>query len=357
MADIRNHSALIVAKNCDRTANVQISDPDTPATYIGTGETVITDTAGTVLNTTTAVKAISEIQFHTRSENGNFRPTLSVKGEDIVGYTHQQFLAPQGQVTVVDFTEFGLTNHTYILKFTSYKDFSPQPFRQTIEVEVGGTALTKAQLAQAFADKINLFFNEQNIDYSSFRLTAAVQGTSSDQLVISTFIGREPDGLNYHVNYQRFYTQAIGYEATIVDNLTAAINTNGVTVNQAQVGKGDYWHVRECEKTERGFTESLAGRVAYNTYAVNIPYETELLSKYEADGTTLKRYDMINIHWRRGKKSFSGDHTHQGVIKLFLPVEDNGTNQVDGANTSSIVKVLNKYIVTEYGVGTAFTVS
>ena len=49
------------------------------------------------------------------------------------------------------------------------------------------------------------------------------------------------------------------------------------------------------------------------------------------------------------------DH-EEGVVTLYLPVEDNATSQV-GVATTGIIAVLEKYLVTEYGVGTAFTIT
>lgn len=353
--DIRNSNAIVIAKNCTRTASVQVTDPETVATYYGLGEVVVTDTAGTPLTTTTAVKAIPEIAIHARNQAGEEKAPVVIKGADIVGYTYENYVLPQEQVIVVDFTEFALTNHSYILKFTSYKDFRPQPQRQTVVVEVGDTALTKVQLATKFVDQINLFFDSQNIDRSSFKMSAVLADTDKVQITLNSEVNLD-DGLNYCPDYQRISASVIGSEAVIVDNLTEAISYGAISADQATVGRGDFYEVRSIEKTERGFREGEYGRVAKNSYAFSLNYDTEIDGEFEADGTTVKRYDCVNIHWIRSKKSFSGDHSHRGVTKLFLPVEDNATSQV-GVAATGIIAVLNKYIVTEWGVGEAVVLS
>ena len=355
--DIRNQSEILIPKNCTRTANAQITDKSTTATYYGPGELVITDTKGTVLNNTTALKSVSEIMFHIRNASGESGQHISLRGDEITSYTSRLFKLAQPQVTVVDITQFSLTNFTYRLQLTSDKVpcYGQQPYRTSVHITVGETAYaSKAALATAFAAKINEFYNTGNTDRSTFKLSAAVEQT--DKLVI-TSIDQDSDGLLFQVDPQLFSVSADGFEATIVDNKTGAISYSSVTKDAWERGRGTYELVQEIEKTGRGFVQNRYGRVLQPYYPLALDYDTSVLGKFEADGTTVKRYDEVTIGWQRTRRTVGGDHTHQGVITIFLPVEDNTTSQVNGTDTSSILKVLNKYIVTEYGIGTAITLS
>ena len=350
--DIRNNAAIVIAKNCGRTANVQVKDKATTATFYGPGEVVITNEAGTVLTASTALKSVSAIVIKARRADGLGYQDVTIKGKDIKGYTGRQFLAPQSQVVVIDITEYNKTNFLYTLNFTDDQDFNMQPHRTQVSVEVGGTALTKAQLAAAFVAKINQRFGTGNYHNATFSLFAEVADT--DKIKITALDGPF-DGLNFSLFYQRFTVRAFDFAATIKDNKTAAI-TGSVTANRATKGFGHYEEVMQLEKTGRGFSQEDYGRISGMGYDRRPVYDTEVLGKYEADGTTVKRYASVTINWESESGGIVGNHTHAGAIHLFLPVEDAATSQV-GVATTGILAVLNKYIVTEYGVGTAFTIS
>jgi hypothetical protein len=346
--DVRNVSAILIAKNCTRTADVQILNSAT-AKYYGAGELVITDGAGTPLTTATALKAVPEIRLYARRADGVGGNYVAVQGKDIVSYTHKKYVAPQSQAVYVDITEATKTNFVYALHFTSDKDFAEVPHRDSVHVEVGATALTKVQLVDAFVAKINLRFNTQNIDESTFRLIAAK--VSTDKLLITAVDGPW-DGLTERVGYQRFTVQAYDFGATIKDNKTAIITETTPDIPRATKGFGDYFEVMELEKTGRGFAQSRFGSIMNPWADIRNVYDTEIYGRFEADGTTTRRYDLVTIRYNRANRSITGDHTHEGAITLFLPVEDNDTSQVNAAD--GIVPILNNYIVTEWGVGTEF---
>lgn len=351
--DIRNNASIFIAKDCARTATVQITDPATTATYYGPGEIVITNTAGTALTTATALKSVPEIMIHGRSASGKQGNVVTIKGSEIVKYSYRRYVAPQPQAVYVDITEFNLTDFTYSLHFTSDQDWCVTPHTKSVSVPVGKTAKTKLQLATAFVDKINNLFGADNQDFTTFRFVASLVAT--DKIKILAVEDDMPDGLNLKYRPQRFTVQANGYEATITDNKTAAL-TSPEAINRATKGVGTYFEVAEAEKTGRGFAQGRYGFVLSNTHLRMPDYDVEVLGMYEANGTTLKRYDEIVITWVKDVKDIGGNHPHGGAVILYLPVEDNDTNQV-GVATTGIVPVLNKYIVTEYGVGSAFTIS
>jgi len=69
--DVRNINQIFVAKDCARTASVQIHDASNGTTYIGAGEVVIVNEFGTVLNDTTATKVDNkEIYIVGRTSDG-----------------------------------------------------------------------------------------------------------------------------------------------------------------------------------------------------------------------------------------------------------------------------------------------
>lgn len=361
--DIRNNAEIFIAKNVARTATVQILDKDAASFWVP-GEIVITNTRGVALDTTTAVKAVKTICIHAKNASGNSGQNVYLKGADIVGYTHRLFKAPQPQVAVIDITDFARTDFTYQLEFTDELTCG-RPQRRTISVTVGSTAETKLSLATKFVDKINEYFINQNKDRTVLSLSAAIVDT--DKIAV-TAENRDADGLNFEVETQQFIVDYYGYDktaissnpesfgATVEDNRSSAIVSPAYPVMER--GVGTFELVSQNEKQARGFAQSAYNELSSSSYIVSNDYDTAVLGKFEANGTTLRRFDEITIKYKRPTSNVSGAHAQEGVIQLYLPVEDNATSQVNGVGvTTSILGVLNKYIVTEYGVGSAITLS
>ena len=145
--DINYAASLFIAKVCARAA--------TDASTLGPGELAITDSYGTVLTDSTALKSVPYIQIHARSFNGVGGINILLKGTDIKGYTHRKYVAPVPQATLVNITEFNKTNFTYSLYITTDRELCRSLNRKTVSVTVGATAKTKVQLVDAFVEKIN----------------------------------------------------------------------------------------------------------------------------------------------------------------------------------------------------------
>lgn len=81
---------------------------------------------------------------------------------------------------------------------------------------------------------------------------------------------------------------------------------------------------------------------------VHYHYDAPLSVNGEAE-----TFDLITIRWEDVDSNNFGHNVHEGSLTLAVPV---GAGQADGG-TNTIEEVLNKYIVTEYGVGTSIAVS
>lgn len=338
--------------SADRTASAQIKDKATTATYYKPGELVITDDAGTLLTSATALKAVPAINIHMRGVEGKVFSNVRIAGKDIVGYTMTPYVAPQELVHTVD---FGMVNTdvgaTYQVKFTD--DESTNRYCNVFSDQVSvttKTAITKSALVDLFVDKINLRFKTLNTKHTTFYLEAA---NSGGLLVITTLhFGFDPIRDKYAPER---YSVQVGEEAplaTILSNKTAALVTPATA--RMTRGAGSYYSVAQAEYEAVGFTNDVYGNVFPATPPpALINYQAK---EFFADGLTANGYDIVTINY----KIEGGDYTqtaHTGAVYIYLPLEDNDTSQVDGLDTSSIVKVLNKYIFTEYEVGKAITVS
>lgn len=355
--NIQNIKHIQIAKNCTRTASVQVTDPTTTATYWGAGEVVVTKLDNTtVLDATTALGSLKGIAIHQRSFDGKDKSTFTIYKDAVKSYKSRLYQAAVEQSIVIDITGFDETNFTYVLTFRNKGQQTTYKSAYSVSVAVGDTAYDKSGLADAFVAALNRAFNDGGGDFTNFN-GVATKDAGGNAIVID-FAQSYDVSLNRPLSFQRVTVQTNGFEATILDNLTGAIayttNSNNVTRAQANVGVGTYDQVHYAEITGRGFAERQFQFYAGAPYDVAIPYDTDY--KYEADGTTPKRFDVITIGWEKSTSGISGSHSHKGNFDLYLPVEDNATSQV-GVATTGIVAILNKWFVTELGVGTAVTVT
>lgn len=352
MASTNVNRRDFIPDSCARTASAQIKDKATTATYYGKGELVITDDNGVVLTNATALKSVPAINIHMRGIEGKAFSNVRIAGKDITGYTLTPYVAPQELVHTVD---FGMTTTDvgamYQVKLTDDEcsGMYGQIFSDQVSV-VTPTAITKSALVDLFVTKINLRFKTLNTKHTTFYLEASNVG---GLLVLTTLhFGFDPVTDKYRPERYSVQVNDSAPLATVLSNKLDALVTPATP--RMTKGTGSFYSVSQIEYEAAGFTNDAYGNVFPLTPpAARINYQAQ---EFFADGLTANGYDIVTINY----KIEGGDYTqtaHTGAVYLYLPLEGNATSQVDGLDTSSIVKVLNKYIVTEYGVGTAVVVS
>ena len=364
--DTRNIAEVFVPKNCTRTSGsdtidtvavtgVQIwaktEDDGTAAeTYFGPGELVVTDVAGKVLTTATALKSVNEIQFHFRSFDGKHKyASKPLRGKDITGYTIVPYKpAQECIVEIKTITAVNDTVYTIRIELEPSTDrlHLAHPITEVIQFRSALTGATANQIATGLVAEINKYFNS-NVG-EIIKLKAYVN-TATTGLVIEALPNEwDIEKAKYS---KTFFKTAINFTATTVSNLNAvaAVTINALPVNPATKGIGTYEQVAEMEWFAQGYKGYNRDMLAHSRYRTTVPLSAQ---EFKADGVTPMGYDMLNINWE-----YTNNHTltgtdQRGTIILALPIENNATSQV-GVATVGVVPILDKYIVTEYGVSSA----
>jgi hypothetical protein len=349
--DIRDINNTYVAKDCVRTngsdtidgvavTGVQIhaakDDAGAPATtYLGNGELVITDVSGRVLTPATAIKAVSEIVVHQRSFNGeNFFTSPAIKGASITGYNLIPFKAASEKVAILHTIDASKANFDYMIKIRKIGTDNMKLKQTTVKTAYFKSAAggnTAGEIVTGLADYINKNFNVDPL----VPISAAVTGASNDELTITA--------LPYYVEvgkfkYEKlnFVVELIEFDGTIEYNDKADLTRNSVTHPQATKGAGNAAQVREMESFGKLFTGA-------NKDILTPAFKRNIVDLETQDANT---YDTLVINWTNLQGDFSANVRQEGSLTLFLPVENNNTNQV-----TDIVTTLDNYIVTEYGTG------
>jgi hypothetical protein len=348
--DIQGNTKVFFPDSCARTANVQVTDAATSATFIGPGELVVTNAAGTVLTTATALASVPVIRLVHRAKNGTMRPFAEIRKQDVTGYFGKNYVAaaPLVHVVTLDAGVASLTDHTFTLSFSNAGYTNCDLFTRSVSYTVT-TAETVTQIATGLAAAINSYFDTRNTDGTTFSATAAVV---NDKVVITAGEFLDPLTLNNVYEPTRFTVVATSFKATITDNKTGTVSDGTTTYDQMTRGAGTNFEAIQVERRGLGFSSSGYTQVAFAPYELTKSYDAK---QFESDGSTSARYDVLVINWEHSHNSLT-NYTKRGNIRIFLPVEDNATSQV-GVATVGIVPVLNKYFVTELGIGTAFTVT
>ena len=333
---------FLVVDSCGRTASVQITDPATTATYIGEGELVITDDKGVVLTTSTALKTVPAINVCIRNKNGEIGPKIRIPGKDLVAYRGRQYKAPVLFTLFAEVTDFNKTNHTYTFHIWEEGNFNVN--HTPVSITTGATAYTKTQFIDAFVAAINLQFKTSNRDLSIPYIEASNVANTHIKLV--GLDDTEYDALTKPRSVNRFSVQAVDGFATITNNHLAAL-TVPESVDKCTVGFGDW---RDIEALE------IHGK-ARDSFKYKELRPTGFPVKHEYNVVAGETYATITIEWK-SKMENNGVIFNQAnqSLAIALPRTDHATSQV-GAATTGIVPVLEKYIVTEHGIGTAFTIS
>jgi len=363
--DIRDISQVFVAKNCARTngsdtidgatvTGVQIytskeDDLSAAETFYGPGELVITDESGLVLTASTALKAIPAIKIHQRSHIGvNHFASSPILGSEITSYNLTKYKAPVELTSVIHTIDASLGGFLYMIKLRrrvsdTMHVTNGQEVR-TITFKSATAGSTATEIATGLVAAINTQLNEDE----SFPCSAIVGGASSDAVIITALpLYWELDNFNY--DKLRFSVEGLSFDATVESNEFEALTYNSITYDQATRGAGTYQQVVEMESFGKLFTGANKDK--------NSPeYQRNIVAldaqPYLADGVTPNTYDTLVVNFKHSEGAWSQNVNQQGSFIIFLPVEDNGTNQ-----QSDIVNTLNKYIVTEYGVSTVKTLT
>ncbi|MCK9429256.1 MAG: hypothetical protein M0R17_04580 [Candidatus Omnitrophica bacterium] len=356
--DVRDINLVFVAKNCARTngsdtidgdsvTGVQISAPleddgSAAETYIGAGEIVITDSAG-VNQATSITKTVPAIKFVQRSANGlNFRSSQLLKGSTIKSYSFIPYAAKSEQRTIIHTIDATLTDHVYMIKIrrigSEIKELK-EPTVKTAYFKSASTGSTAAQIATGLVAYINTNFANDLV----LPVTAVVGGASSDAVIITAGAFGFEVG-KYKYERLKFVVELVNFDATIVNNMYADLTYNSITYPRATIGAGNYQQVAEAEF----FSIMYSG---VNRDVMSPAFKRNIVA-LDYNGTTPNTYDTVVIGWENVQGDFSANVVQPGNITLYLPVEDNGTNQA-----LTLVTTLNSYIATSLGVGSAITLT
>ena len=233
---------FLVVDSCGRTANVQVTDPATTATYIGDGELVIADDKGVALTTSTALKTVPAINVYIRNKNGEVGPKIRIPGKDIVAYRGRKYKAPVLFTAYAEVVNYNKTNHTYTLHIWEEGNFNGN--HVPVSITTGETAYTQKDLVDAFVDAINLQFKTGNRDLSIPYIEAS--NVNDTYIKMVGLDDTEYDALTKPRSVNRFSVQAIDGFATITNNHLAAL-TVPESVAKCTVGFGDWKDIKSYE--------------------------------------------------------------------------------------------------------------
>ncbi len=358
--DVRDINNVFVPQNCDRTAGsaetidgasvtgVQIwapilDDGNDAGTYYGPGELLVTDPSGLALTATTAdSKLIEAIQLHMRSADGlNHFGFMDLKGANIKSYNLMPYKAPSEQVSVVH------TITTTIVAGTSYQLKLRRTGSETSGVKYNtvGTVEYIAQsgdaAAEVYTGLIAALNTKFNTDIILPVIAAATTGGTGTGFTITALPLPWELGKFFYKKLE-FVVELINFDATVVDNTKADLTVNTVTFDHKTKGSGTYYEAAEADRFAVTYTGANKDKLS--------PVHTRKIVANNAD--TAETYDKVVITWENIQGAFSANVRQEGSVTLFLPVTDNGTNQV-GVASIGIMAVLDAYIVTAWGVGTA----
>lgn len=328
---------VVVACDCARTANVQITDPATTATYIGEKEVVIKGIDGTCYTSAANVTDKEEVlTIGTRKVGADYPVFVQpIYGGDIKSVYVIPYNAPVQETVKITGIDATLTNFTYIVRIVNTRgnDSKQIPTFKTAEYSVT-TAQTAAQIVAGLAANINATFaNDLN-----FPVTAKADGTSSDELVVTATAPEFSEG-KYKYQQFRFTLECVGFTGTVSSNKGAALTVTGGTPSSYAaftIGDGSVNEIKQLEwKAANNQYGNMTGR------RVNAMYETTPIPLNTVTGETYDKL-VINLEPTGGVSAES--------IKLpstiVVPIAIGTGNQGD-----DLVAVINAYL-TLWGIAT-----
>lgn len=416
MIDTKNIKEVFVLKDCNRTANVQIWDKNNATTYLGNGECVITDPSGKVLDTTTAVKSVDRIFLHTRSSQGDdVARSVELPGSAITGLFCENYAAATEQISYLGYNgtsgniDVNLVADTlYWIKVIS-KHTSHCRDVETFSWKSGYSTPTAADVVLRLAQSINIKGGVNGYD-PTLRIQAEALTDATSVAIVPT--GTVTTGSKTVTFSAAVTTLAVGDVLTIATVpylVEKVISTTQVQINMpyqgasasgvalAEVPKTDNWGLKitglpyefipgkynyriasfelttsEDIASEFSITAHNRGKGTFKQvaelewYCKNYqgndkkvdpeglrPIEYKYEYTYAVDGSA-ETYDLVTITWKnRETETIHGNTVQEGSVVLAIPV---GAGQGDGG-TTTIEEVLNKYIVTEWGIGTAISLT
>ena len=415
MIDVSNIKQVFVLKDCARTVGVQITDPSAP-NYIGNGESVITDPQGNVLTTTTAIKAVDRIFIHTRSLSGNdMYRSVELPGSAITGLHCENYAPSYEQISILGYngasgnasinlvadtlysikviskwnpscrtvdtfgwrssfttptvadvllgisaqinTKGGVKGYDENLriKSTVLTDATPVAITPTGKVTRGSKYVTFSGAVTNIVDGDVLTIGTVPYQVDSVKsstqvkLTSPFQGNSASAAALAEVPktgnwGLKIEGLEYEFSPGNYNYRVCKFElATSVDIASSFVTT------VASRGSGTYKQVAELEWYCKNFQGNDHKVDARGLRPIDYKYDAPL----SVDGTS-ETFDLVTITWENTEtKTIHGNTVQSGSVVLAIPV---GAGQADGG-TTTIEEVLNKYIVTEWGIGTAISLT
>lgn len=415
MVDVKNIQQFHVVKNCARTANVQIRDKFNTTTYFGNGECIITDPQGNVLTSTTALKSVPSILVHTRALKGDSVYTTEIKGSAIKDFFCENYVAANEQTSILGYNGTSGTIVANLAADTLYwvkviSKYNPgRRIVNTFSYKSGTTTPTVADIALGIAGQINSKGGVKGYD-ETLRIKASVltDGTptaiaatgtvytgsklvklsaatttlvAGDCITIATVPymvaevlsttkiklnmpyqavsatgvalaeiskaagnwGLKIEGMKYEFVPGEWNYRMCKFELAVSEDITSVFTTT-----QAYRGVGTYKQVADIEWHTKNFLGNNYKVDPQGLRPIHYHYDAPLSVNGEAE-----TFDLITIRWEDVDSNNFGHNVHEGSLTLAVPV---GAGQADGG-TNTIEEVLNKYIVTEYGVGTSIAVS
>lgn len=356
--DVRDISLVFVAKDCIRTngsdtidgdavTGVQISAPleddgSAAETYIGAGEIVITNEAG-VNQATTITSTVPNIAFHQRSNDGlHHYASQLIKGRNIKSYTFVPYQATSQQVSVIHTIDDSLTDHTYMIKIRRIGSEIKNLKEPTVRTAYFKSAVAGSTAAE-IATGLVAYINDNYANDLVVPITAVVGGAGSDAVIITASAFPYELG-KFKYERLKFVVELVNFDATIVNNMYANLTYNTITYNRATLGAGNYQQVAEAEFYAKPYT-------GVNRDTLSPAFRRNIVA-LDYNGVTPNTYDTVVIGWENIQGDFSANVRQEGNIVLYLPVENNGTNQA-----LTLITTLNSYIATSLGVGGVITLS
>jgi len=412
MGTIQNIKQVLIGANCGRTPGVQIWDPSLPDTYLGNGEIVITAPNGVVLDNTVSAADVDRIFIQQRGSINGAKNTVyrsvELPGKMITGYYCEKQKNATEQSSILGFNGVsGITSINLVANTLYYIKVIPLFTRgirnpETFAWKSGNIIPTEADVLLGIADAINtkksydkllkitasvltnstitavagtgvisegskvltisgagittaIAGNVVKIDGNSYlidevkspteiKLSMPFQGTSVTNASIDYIEDKTDGDWGLKIDGLEYEFEAGFYNYNIAKfNLTVSsdINSKFVTTSGDR-GSGTYKQVADEEWN------------AKNAFGNNKKVHPQIPIDYKYDVNSADVYDLITITWENTEtKNIDGNTIHSGAVLIAIPV---GADQGDSGSTS-IIEVLNKYIVTEHGIGKPITLS
>ena len=404
MQDVKNIKKLLIAGDISRTANVQALDKNLTSTYFVNGEIVVTDPAGVVLTSATALKSVDRIFIKQRASEGDGVYVAEVHGKSITGYFCKQYVTASEQVSTLTNPSISLVKeNTYWVKVTPIHT----PLRRDTQVfswRSGFSVPTQLDVLVGLADNINLkgsydsllrikaevAYNgnitplndtTSTVTHGSKTVTSVNHGITT----LGTYI--DIDGVIYKVaGIPGLNTLTLSCPYIGVSKVNAVISSVDIPLAGADTSanlvitglpyefKEGMWNydkakfvVGVSEDIETQFTTvaSTRGSGTYeevremeyytkNFFGNDLKHHPIYPVDYLYDSEKNQCYDLVTITWENTEtRNIAGNDIQMGAVVIAIP-----TGAVQGdTGTSSIIEVLNKYVVTEHGIGSAITLS